>query len=146
MTKVEAIRQAIERGDGDQLATLVPFAKFMGITMDMSGDELIGHMKFADHIIGNARLPALHGGALGTLLESTAIFKLLWKAQTVAVPKTVNITVEYLRSGKAIDTYASASFTKLGRRVANVRAYAWQDDRDKPIAAANAHFLLTPDE
>ena len=31
-----------------------------------------------------------------------------------------------------------------GRRVVNVRAVAWQRDPTRPIAAANAHFLLKP--
>ena len=64
----------------------------------------------------------------------------------MTVPKTINITVEYLRSGKPQDTFARAVFTKHGRRVANVRAYAWQDDPTKPVAAANAHFLLVQPE
>jgi acyl-coenzyme A thioesterase PaaI-like protein len=101
-------------------------------------------MKFADHLIGNATIPALHGGTLGALLESTAVFKLMLEGETIAIPKTINITVEYLRTGKARDTFARAQFTRHGRRVANVRAFAYQDDPDKPIAAANAHFLLVP--
>jgi Fe-S cluster assembly protein SufB len=32
--------------------------------------------------------------------------------------------------------------TKRGRRVINVRAEAWQDDRARPIATAFAHFLV----
>ena len=34
--------------------------------------------------------------------------------------------------------------TKLGSRVANVRAYAWQGDIAKPVTSANANFLITP--
>jgi acyl-coenzyme A thioesterase PaaI-like protein len=52
--------------------------------------------------------------------------------------------VDYLRTGRAVDTYAKGTITKHGRRVANVRVDAWQDDRDRPIASAHAHFLLSP--
>jgi acyl-coenzyme A thioesterase PaaI-like protein len=41
-----------------------------------------------------------------------------------------------------MDTYGRAEITKQGRRVATVRAEAWQDDRSRPIAAAHGHFLL----
>jgi acyl-coenzyme A thioesterase PaaI-like protein len=60
------------------------------------------------------------------------------------VPKTVNITVEYLRVGKRRDTFARARFIRHGRRVVNVRIEAYQDEPDKPVSAANAHFLLDP--
>jgi uncharacterized protein (TIGR00369 family) len=141
----EAIRLARETNNPNALVQVIPYARWMGISMDVSGDDLIGHLSFADHLIGNATIQALHGGTLGALLESTAVFKLLMEAETVTVPKTINITVEYLRSGKPQDVFARAEFTRHGRRVANVRAVAWQDDPDRPIAAANAHFLLLPE-
>lgn len=141
---LEAIRLARETGNVDAITGVIPYARALGISMDLSSGELIGTMKFADHLIGNATIPALHGGTLGALLESTAVFKLMLEGETIAIPKTINITVEYLRTGKARDTFARAQFTRHGRRVANVRAFAYQDDPDKPIAAANAHFLLVP--
>jgi len=141
----EAIREARKTGNPDGLVQAIPYARSMGISMRMQDGELIGKMTFADHLIGNATLPALHGGALGALLESTAVFKLMMEGETIKLPKTINITVEYLRSGKAVDTYARAELTRHGRRVANVRAFAYQDDPSRPIAAANAHFLLVPE-
>jgi acyl-coenzyme A thioesterase PaaI-like protein len=38
---------------------------------------------------------------------------------------------------------AAAKVTKQGRRMVNVFAEAWQDDRAKPVATASAHFLVT---
>lgn len=145
MRVLDAMRLARERGSLEPLVSAIPYATFMGIRMDIVDEEVRGVMAYADHLIGNAAIGALHGGTLGALLESTAIFALMWRAETIAVPKTVNITVEYLRSGKPLDTYARADITRHGRRVAAVRALAWQDDPDKPIAAANAHFLLIPE-
>jgi acyl-coenzyme A thioesterase PaaI-like protein len=68
----------------------------------------------------------------------------LWDAETPTVPKTVNITVEYLRTASRQDTYARAEFTRRGRRICNVRIVAWQDDPERPVAAASAHFLVDP--
>ena len=89
-------------------------------------------------------LPALHGGTLGALLESTAIFHLLWEAETLFLPKTITLTIDYLRSGRPVDTFARGVITKQGRRVVNVRAEAWQDDPARPIAIGNGHFLIVP--
>ena len=47
-----------------------------------------------------------------------------------------------MRGGTAHETYAAATVTRLGKRVANVEAHAWQGDRAKPIAAAQLNVLL----
>ncbi|MGB5702155.1 MAG: PaaI family thioesterase [Polyangiales bacterium] len=134
-----------ETGDFGPLHQAIPYARFMGITAELVDGDVQGRMKYSEHLIGNANVPALHGGTLGALMESTAIFKLLWHGETEAVPKTINITVEYLRGARPQDVFAKAVFTRHGRRVANVRVFAFQDDPDKPVAVATGHFLLVQD-
>jgi uncharacterized protein (TIGR00369 family) len=145
MTLIERVTAARDAQDYQSLIDVIPYAGFLGLTAAVQGDELITTMRFGPHLIGNPALPALHGGTLGALLESTAIFELLWNAETVLLPKTITITVDYLRSARPVDTYARGIVTKLGRRVAIVRAEAWQDDPASPVAAANAHFLIKQD-
>jgi len=145
-TLVQRIAELKESGDWGKLADAIPYARFLGIGVDCSDGELIGKLTYSDMLVGNPALPALHGGTIGALLESTAIFQLLWSQQTIVLPKTINITVDYLRSGKPRDTYARGVITKHGRRVANVRVEAWQDDPDRPIAIAYCHFLIIPED
>ena len=52
---------------------------------------------------------------------------------------------EELRGAELEDVYARAEFTRHGRRVANVRVFAWQSDPKRPVAVDTAHFLLVPD-
>jgi len=141
----DAVTAVRESGDFGPLQEAIPYTRFMGITAELVEGDVRGRMKYSDHLVGNASVPALHGGTLGALLESTAIFKLLWHGETEAVPKTINITVEYLRGARPQDVLARAVFTRHGRRVANVRVFAYQDDPDKPVAVATAHFLLVQD-
>jgi len=122
----------------------IPYARHLGFTLIRDGSDVIGHMAYADALLGNAAIGALHGGTLGALLELTAICKLLTLEKVLHVPRTINITVEYLRSAGQRDTYARATVTRHGRRVANVRIVAYQDDPQRPVAAATAHFLLGP--
>ena len=142
MTLRDAVASVRETGDFTAIQESIPYARFMGITADLIDGEVIGRMRYSDHLVGNASVPALHGGTLGALMESTAIFKLLWHGETTTVPKTINITVEYLRAARPEDVLARAEFTRHGRRVANVRVFAYQDDPDRPVAVATAHFLL----
>ena len=62
-------------------------------------------------------------------------------------PKPIGLTVNYLRSGRAADSFANVSIVKQGPRVVAFEAKAWQSDPAKPIAAAFGHFMLgrTPD-
>ncbi len=120
----------------------IPYARFLGFSVMRDGINVIGRMDFDDRRLGNTTVRALHGGTLGALMELTAMCQLLTLAEIVRVPKTVNITVEYLRSAQAVDTFARATVTRHGRRVANVQVVSYQDNPTKPVAAANAHFLL----
>ena len=144
MTLVDLIAEAKAQGEPGRIAALIPYCRWMGISVTHVAGELLGVLTYSDMLIGNAALPALHGGTLGALLESTAIFQLLWDAETVVLPKTIDITVDYLRTGRPVDSWAKAILTRQGRRVANVRVEAWQEERARPIAIAHGHFLIMP--
>ncbi len=146
MTLVERLAAAKQSGDYQALLEAVPYSTFLGLSARFEGDALITTMRYADHLIGNPTLPALHGGTVGALLESAAIFELLVRAETVVLPKTITLTIDYLRSGRPLDTHARAFVTRQGRRVTNVRVEAWQEDRSKLIAAGAAIFLVKPAE
>jgi uncharacterized protein (TIGR00369 family) len=141
-TLIERMTAAKASRDYQGLIDSVPYARFLGLTAALHDDELITTMRFSDQLIGNIRLPALHGGTLGALLESAAIFELLYRAETAVLPKTITLTIDYLRSGAAVDTHARGIVTRQGRRVTNVRMEAWQADRNTPVATAHGVFLV----
>jgi uncharacterized protein (TIGR00369 family) len=142
MTLIDEIRAARAAGDVGRFLDAIPYARYIGIAATVEGGVLTARLTQSPHIIGNPMLPAIHGGVIGALLETTAILQLLWSTESAALPKTITITIDYLRSAGAQDTFARADVTKLGARVANVRAVAWQGDQSKPVAGANANFLL----
>lgn len=162
MSRLEEIQaqEALRDTALQRLATAAPYVRLLGIELDRRGDELTTVLRFDPKLIGNPLLPALHGGATGSFLEIAAIMQLAWdriweqieaggpaaeaiaRGALPAMPRTVDITVDYLRSGRARDAYARATVAKRGRRVANVRVEAWQEERERPFAAAHGHFLL----
>ena len=138
----------------------VPYVQFLGITFDRRGDELTAVLPFHERLIGNPMLPAIHGGVTSAMLEVTAVIGLAWSVlwdeieagqvdaeQLIAgrlprLPKTIDFTVDYLRSGLPRDAYARAQVNRSGRRYASVHVEAWQDNRARAFAQATGHFLM----
>jgi len=130
------------------LVERIPYARLLGLSIESIDERgrLITKLAFDSSVVGNPNLPAVHGGVIGAFLEMAAMFQLVREGEGERLPKPINLTVEYLRSAGPRDTFACATITKHGRRVANVRVQAWQDDADRPVAAAHGHFLMPRDD
>jgi uncharacterized protein (TIGR00369 family) len=142
---MELLRQEQAEGRGVDLNALVyaiPYCRFLGIEVDRKGTELTTILKFSDQLVGNPVIRALHGGVVAAFLETTAIIQVLFEMGGTTLPKPVDINIDYLRSGRPVDSYARAVITKQGRRVVNVHAEAWQEEHTRPIAALRGHFLV----
>ena len=142
------------------LTDRVPYIGFLGMRFQRHGDELTAVLSYDEKLIGNPMLPALHGGAIAGFLEVAAIIELAWTglwediesgAITVGdleggaaprMPKTIDMTVDFLRSGLPRDAYARARVNRSGRRYASVHVEAWQDNRARLFAQATGHFVM----
>lgn len=158
----EPVQIVKKRRDGllRALVEAIPYARHLGILFDRRGDELTAIMPFDARLIGNPLLPALHGGATAAFLEVTATIGLTWAelwddmeagrlpaeiaegTRLPRLPKTIDFTVDYLRSGLPRDSYARARIARSGRRYATVQVEAWQDNRARPHATARGAFLM----
>jgi uncharacterized protein (TIGR00369 family) len=129
-------------GDPAKLIEAIPYCRHLGITASVKDGSLLLTMPFLQHLIGNPVLPALHGGVIGSLLETAAIAQVIFETRAARLPKPVDITIDYLRSGRAVDSYARARIARQGKRVVNVHAEMWQEDESKPVAALRGHLLI----
>ena len=155
--------QVVKRRRDAALRALVdgiPYVRFLDITFERHGDEVTSVLNFKQDHIGNPALPAIHGGVTAAFLETSAVIELAWQSlwediesgrtdpealtpETMPrMPKTIDFTVDYLRSGLPRDAYARARVTRSGRRYASVQVEAWQDNRSRPFAHATGHFLM----
>ena len=143
-----------------RMTAAVPYIGHLGVSFDRLGDELTARLAVSEKLIGNPLLPALHGGGIGAFLEIAAIMELAWTqvwermegggaaaarieaGEFPALPRTIDFTVDYLRSGLPRDAYARARVNRMGRRYASVHVEAWQDNRARPFAQATGHFLM----
>ena len=117
-----------------------PYAQMLGLTRDRASGRMVVTMPPSEGTSG--RPGFLHGGAISGLLDYAGWVTLLDVLDGTAAIKPIGITVDFMRGGKMTPAYAAARVERLGRRVANVLAFAWQDDEDKPIASANLKFLI----
>jgi uncharacterized protein (TIGR00369 family) len=128
----------------DAVLQRLPYVRLLGMRVEEIDGRLTAVLPFAPSLVGNPTLPAIHGGVVGGFLEMTALAALAHAEPEGRTPKTIDITIEYLRSARAQETYARATLRKVGRRVANVQVEAWQDDPSRPVAGMTGHFLLRP--
>jgi uncharacterized protein (TIGR00369 family) len=147
MTFDQARRVAREQGDASELLALMPYAAFLGLRMEIgAGGSVLSRLPFKPALIGNPRRPALHGGVVAAFMEGAALLHLLLVLDENRVPKSIDFSIDYLRSAQPLDTLAVCAVERLGRRVAQVQIRCWQNEPDKPVALARAHFLLAADE
>jgi len=162
MKRPEPVQIVKHRRDAalEALIRGVPYIQFLGIRFDRRGDELTAILTYDDKLIGNPMLPALHGGATAAFLEVAAIITLSWSriwndvengtldvealeaGALPRLPKTIDFSIDYLRSGLPRDAYARARINRSGRRYASVHVEAWQDNREKLFAQGTGHFLM----
>ena len=123
------------------MSELPPYARLLRLRTEEQDGVLRFVMPFHDDVVG--RPGFLHGGAIAGLLEFAA-FTALERAlvDDPVIKKPVTVTVDYMRAGTPQDTFAEALIERLGKRLANVEAFAWQGEPGRPIASARINFLL----
>ena len=140
------------------LLETVPYHRLLGVRFDRLGDELTARLPYEEMLVGNARIPAIHGGATASFLEIAGLMQLAWdlvsrraarsgESADVAgllptLPKTIDITIDYLRRGRPREMFARTRVQKAGRRVAHLHVEAWQDEHARPIAMLRGNFLM----
>ena len=162
MKQPEPVQVIKQRRDAALRALVagVPYIQYLGVRFDRRGDELTAILPFDDKLIGNPALPALHGGVTAAFLEVTAVITLSWSylwediesgaldfdvsdaPRLPRLPKTVDFSVDYLRSGLPRDAYARATINRAGRRYASVHVEGWQGKRARLFAQGTGHFVM----
>jgi uncharacterized protein (TIGR00369 family) len=119
---------------------LPPYAQLLNLRIDEGDHGPMIVMPFEEDVVG--RPGYLHGGAIAGLLEFAAFTGLAKAIGDGSVTmKPITVTIDYMRGGTSRETYAAAVVERLGTRIANVEAVAWQKDRASPIASARLNFL-----
>ena len=124
--------------------TSIPYVEYLGIRVaDEAADTPLFRLPFQPRLIGNPKLPALHGGVVAGFAETAATLHLMRSLRGSKQPKSIDFSVDYLRSGRPEESFAACEVVRVGSRVALVQVRCWQQSPELPIAVARGHFLLT---
>lgn len=124
---------------------LLPYADFLGIELvgERNGAPLL-RMPFSAGLAGAPGI--LHGGAIAGLLEIAAIATIDATLEEGEDPrsifKPVTVTVDFMRPGRHVETFACGRVIRVGGRIANVDVTAWQDDHARAIAAGRMNLAI----
>ena len=121
---------------------LPPYGRFLGISLETGEGGPLFRMPFGIPVTGRPHF--VHGGALAGLLEIAAVGTVMaaLRDEPGVSVKPINVTVDFMRGGRERDTFAAATVERLGNRIANVEAVAWQEDRGKLIASARMTLMI----
>ena len=127
--------------DVDQAVAAMPYAQYLGISFDESSQRFA--LPFRQDLVGNANLPAVHGGALGGFIESSAILWLMLTRNLQVLPKPIDFAVNFLHVAKAQTCFAKCELLRQGRRLVLLEVRCWQGDLQ--VVAGRGHFLIESD-
>ena len=138
------IAEARAQGDFRRIVELVPYARLIGLELGTDDDgSLLYRLNYQPGNIGNAQLPAIHGGVIGGFMQHAALLEVLWNLDADVLPKAVDFSIDYLRPARPEVLCAQCTVVRQGQKVANVAVSAWQGSPQRIVATARIHYLLS---
>jgi uncharacterized protein (TIGR00369 family) len=123
---------------------LIPFNRFLGVRVTELGSGFARlELPYRPEMIGNPLRPALHGGVLATLLDTTGGAAVWTRVSRDDLLSTIDLRVDYLRPARPEPVIAWGRVVRLGNRVGVVElraAHAGEDDR--PVAAGTGVYSI----
>jgi uncharacterized protein (TIGR00369 family) len=141
-------------GDGQDVLERVramlqftPQARALGIEVTrIEKAHAFGRVPYRVELVGDPDSGVIAGGVLTTFLDQLAGAAAVAALATPAIVATIDLRIDYMRAAEpGRDVLAEAHCYKVGRNVAFVRAVAYEDGPDNPIAHAVAAFMLNAD-
>jgi len=135
-TPIDLVRAIVPRG--------IPHAGALGCELvSVEKGRAVVRLPWREEFVGNPETRAPSGGVITTLIDTAAGMAAMAALDEMVPIATLDLRIEYLKpaaEGRTIE--AAAECHKVTRTIAFVRAWAYQDGRDDPVATASGTFML----
>lgn len=112
----------------------------------LDGDAVTLRAPYRDDLVGDPGAGVLAGGLVTAMLDHVgglAVWVALGRFQPIA---TLDLRVDYMRPAEpGRDLLGRARCYRLTHSIGFVRAFAYEDDPDDPVAAAQAAYVINSD-
>jgi len=133
-------------GQVEQFVGVLAQCREIGIgVVSARENELILELPYSEGIIGNPDTGVIHGGAITTLMDTTAGAAVLCAMPEFELCPTLDLRVDYMRSAKpGLAVYSRASCYRSTPNILFMRCEAYQVDRT--VAHCVATFMRMGDK
>ncbi len=125
-------------------AETIPFNRYLGMTLESIADgKARVRLPYKPELVGDPMRPALHGGVISTLLDTTG-GAALWSALSMGDRiSTVDLRVDYLRPGRLDELLAEGVVRRVGNRMGVVAIRCFHpSSEDDSVAEAMAVYNI----
>jgi len=133
--KVTIARQFIE---------LIPHARALGMQILEIADGMAEiSMPYDERFIGDPKTGVIHGGAVSALMDTCGGAAVMSHPDAPAGTATIDLRIDYMRAATPGQTItARAEVYHITRSVAFVRATAFDNDKERPVATASGAITV----
>lgn len=126
------------------LMSAIPHSRELGMRLiSREPDEAVMMIPYDPRLIGDPETGVMHGGAITALLDTCCGTAVMMSTKKPSSTATLDLRINYMRPATPEKSvYAFAHCYRATRSVGFVRAVAYHDNRDDPIATASAAFIL----
>jgi uncharacterized protein (TIGR00369 family) len=127
-----------------QMMQWTPQGRALGLEVtSFENGRVRGRAPYRPEIVGDPDTGVIAGGVITTFLDQLCGMAAVLAMREPSTVATIDLRIDYMRPAEpGRDVLAEAFCYKMGRNVAFVRAVAFEDSPDNPIAHATSAFMV----
>ncbi|MAG96688.1 MAG: PaaI family thioesterase [Alphaproteobacteria bacterium] len=129
---------------GRRLTSAVAHNVALGLEMvEVSSGRVLMKLPYDKRLVGNPDSGVLHGGVISSVIDAVSGLSVFVTVAEIIPIATLDLRIDYLKPATPErDLLTQAHCYKLTRSIAFVRAIAYHDEKNDPVATSVSTFML----